>query len=309
MTPAGAVGIVGAGRAGLGLGMALRGAGCEVRLYGRRHVAVPPPLTLDIGPIDRPPPWLAGVEVVLLAVRDEALEPAAAVLARAGVVTPQHVILHLSGCRSTEVLEALRGTGAALGSLHPLQTITEPAGTAQALRGARAGVEGDPRAVDCAMALARRLGMVPLRIAPAEKPRYHAAAVFASNYVVVCAAVGERLLREAGVPAPEAWAALMPLVEGAFRNLHAAAEPGAALTGPVVRGDAETVRRHLAVLAASDADLYRRLAAVALAVAQARGLDPAPAARIASLLNDEPDPAEDRKADSLLRDDAHHGGG
>lgn len=287
MTLAGAVGIVGAGRAGLGLGLALHRAGRQVRLYGRRQVAVPPPLTVDVGPVDRPPPWLQQVEVVLLAVRDEALEPAAAVLARAESVTPDHVVLHLSGCRAADALASLRPTGAGLGSLHPLQTIADPETAADALRGARAGVEGDPRAVACAEALARELGMVSLRIPAIEKPRYHAAAVFASNYVVVCAAVGERLMREAGVPASEAWTALMPLVDGALRNLRHASQPTEALTGPVMRGDAETVRRHLATLTPRDAALYRELAAAALTMARARGLDATPAARIASLLADD----------------------
>jgi predicted short-subunit dehydrogenase-like oxidoreductase (DUF2520 family) len=140
-----------------------------------------------------------------------------------------------------------------------------------------------PRAVQAAEALARDLGMRPFHIASKAKPIYHASAVFASNYFVVVEAVAQRLLRHAGLSDAEAWQALRPLVEGTLDNLTRQ-EPLAALTGPVARGDAATIRRHLESLTQDDAGLYRALGRAALELAQKRGMDEATAARVAVAL-------------------------
>jgi predicted short-subunit dehydrogenase-like oxidoreductase (DUF2520 family) len=277
------VGVIGPGRAGLGLALALARAGREVRLYGRRPRPVPPPLTLTVGPADQPPAWLAQAGVVVLAVRDDAIRPVAEALARAGAVAAGHVVLHLSGVQGQEALGPLVGTRAALGSLHPLQTIADPERAPDRLRGAWAAVEGMPRAVAAAEELARLVGLRPFRVASRAKPVYHAAAVFASNYFVVVEAVAQRLLRHAGLPDADAWAALRPLVEGTLENLVRDG-PLAALTGPVVRGDADTLRRHLASLTQDDALLYRALGRAALELARKRGMDEAAAARVAVAL-------------------------
>jgi predicted short-subunit dehydrogenase-like oxidoreductase (DUF2520 family) len=244
---------------------------------------VPAPLTLTVGPADQPPAWIAQAGVVVLAVRDDAIRPVAEALARAGAVGAGHVVLHLSGVQGQEALGPLVGTRAALGSLHPLQTIADPERAPDRLRGAWAAVEGMPRAVAAAEELARLVGLRPFRVASRAKPVYHAAAVFASNYFVVVEAVAQRLLRHAGLPDADAWAALRPLVEGTLENLVRDG-PLAALTGPVVRGDADTLRRHLASLTQDDALLYRALGRAALELARKRGMDEAAAARVAVAL-------------------------
>ena len=277
------IGIIGPGRAGVGLALALAQAGYHVRLYGRHKKAVPKPLTLTVGPADRPPAWLAQAGVVILAVRDDAIRPLAESLARAGAVRAEQVVLHLSGVQGQEALGALVSSRAALGSLHPLQTIAEPAQAPTRLAGAWAAVEGMPRAVQAAEGLAQDLGMHPFRIASKAKPVYHAGAVFASNYVVVVEAIAQRLLRHAGLSDAEAWQALRPLVAGTFENLTRQ-EPLAALTGPVVRGDEATIERHLESLTRDDAVLYRMLGRAALELAEKRGMDEAVAARMAAAL-------------------------
>ena len=100
------------------------------------------------------------------------------------------------------------------------------------------------------------------------------------------APIKERLMAEAGVPADEAQPALAALAAGAVENV-AARGPAEALTGPVARGDAATVRRHLARLSGADRDLYCLLGREALKLAEARGLDPAAAARLRDLLGEE----------------------
>lgn len=253
------IGIVGPGRAGLGLAVALTRAGHVVRLHGRRGVPVPPPLVLTW---DGPPPWLGEVEVILLAVRDGAVTTAALDLAGGGQVTAAHTVLHLSGMMDEWVLAPLRPTGAALGCLHPLQAITQPERAPDRLRGALAALTGDARAVEIGAALARSMGMRAVALAGAAKPRYHAAAAIASNYLVVLAAVAERLMTEAGLPQAEARAGIAALMEGTVANVRA--EGPAALTGPIVRGDLETVRTHLAVLPPDLQNTYRLLGHAAL---------------------------------------------
>ncbi len=267
----------------MGLGLALARAGYSILLHGRRRKHVPEPLALSVGPDDQPPAWLAQTGVVILAVRDDAIRPLAELLARSGSVTSEHVVLHLSGVQGQEALGPLVSSRAALGSLHPLQTIAEPGSAPERLRGAWAAVEGMPRAVEVGEQLARDLGMRPFRIPGKAKAVYHAGAVFASNYFVVVEAVAQRLLRHAGLSDAEAWAALRPLVEGTLKNLMHQ-EPLAALTGPVARGDAATIKRHIESLTRDDALLYRSLGRAALELAQKRGMDEATAARVAEAL-------------------------
>ena len=284
------VGIIGPGRAGVGLALALALAGHEVLLYGRRKKAVPEPLTLTVGPADSPPPaWIARAGVVILAVRDDAIRFLAESLARTGAVRPDQVVLHLSGAQGQEALAPLLSSRAALGSLHPLQTIAAAERAPERLKGAWAAVEGMPRAVQAAEGLARALGLRPFRIPSEAKPIYHAGAVFASNYFVVVEAVAQRLLRLAGLSDAEAWQALRPLVAGTFDNLTGQG-PLAALTGPVARGDTATLRRHIERLSRDDALLYRALGRAALELAREQGMDETTALAVADALATDPPP-------------------
>jgi len=278
-----AIGLIGPGRAGVGLALALAQAGYSVRLHGRHKKSVPAPLTLTIGEGGKLPPWIGDVEVVILTVRDDAITPLATSLATARAITERHVVLHLSGAQGQEALGPLVPSRAALGSLHPLQTIVEPELAPGRLKGAWAAVEGMPRAVEAGERIAQDLGMRPFRIATKSKAIYHAGAVFASNYLVVVEAIAQRLLRHAGLSDADAWAALRPLVEGTLENLSRH-EPREALTGPVVRGDTATIVRHLESLAVDDAKLYRALGRAALELAQKQGMDEETAEKVAEAL-------------------------
>ena len=238
---------------------------------------------MTVGDGVNPPPWLGDVEILVLAVRDDAITPLANSLAKTRAITARHVVLHLSGVQGQEALGPLVTSRAALGSIHPLQTIVEPELAPARLKGAWAAVEGMPRAEEAGEQLARAVGMRPFRIATKAKPIYHAGAVFASNYLVVVEAVAQRLLRHAGLSDADAWAALRPLVEGTIENLSRH-EPREALTGPVVRGDTATIDRHLQSLTMDDAKLYRALGRAALELAQKQGMDERLAEKVADAL-------------------------
>jgi len=280
------VGIVGPGRAGLGLALALRRAKISViGVHGRREKAVPPGVEITLGPV---PPWLADVDVVILAVGDDALEPLVADLAEGGAIHAGLVALHLSGARTSDVLAPLAARGAAIGSMHPLMTVSaEPARAARHFRGAAFALEGDLEAVRVADVLVRALGGVPALIAPEAKAAYHAGAVFASNYLVTALAAAERLLASAGMPPEVARAALVPLARATLENV-AALGPEAALTGPIARGDAATVRGHREAMEPDVRRLYDALARATLALAKGKGLTTAAEAALLAALADRP---------------------
>jgi predicted short-subunit dehydrogenase-like oxidoreductase (DUF2520 family) len=267
---------------GLALAVALQRARIRVAgVHGRRGRPVPRGLKLSVG---GPPPWLAEARVVVLAVGDDALASCVGDLARAGGLGPAHVVLHLSGALSHEALRPLQALGAATGSMHPLMTLgADTARAARRFRGATFVLEGDFGAVAVADAMVRRLGGLPVTLAPERKSAYHAGAVFASNYVVTLLAVAVRLLNDAGIGRETAVAALLPLTRATLENV-AVDGPAAALTGPVARGDVATVRRHLAALRHQDAELYRAVGRETLRLAREAGLDDGKAGRIAEML-------------------------
>jgi predicted short-subunit dehydrogenase-like oxidoreductase (DUF2520 family) len=192
----------------------------------------------------------------------------------------------MSGALGVEALAPLAESGAPVGSMHPLAAISDPVAGAERLRGAWFALEGDAAATDAAERVVATLGGRVLRLAPGGKALYHAAAVFASNYLVTLLAVAERLMAEAGAGGEEGREALQGLAAGALAGVG---ERGVveALTGPVARGDTGTVALHLARLSPPDALLYSVLARETLALARQRGLDPALAARIETVLERE----------------------
>jgi predicted short-subunit dehydrogenase-like oxidoreductase (DUF2520 family) len=275
------VAILGAGRMGQGLALALREAGHRVILLSRSSHPVSPPLQLHEGPRGVA---LRDAEIIVLAVPDGAIGELARELAAEGAVQRRHVVLHLSGLRDREALAPLDATGAALGSLHPLQTVADPATAAARFAGAYAGVEGDERALTAAGALAVSLHMTPVRVPAEARAAYHAGAAFAANYTIALVAVAERVAVDAGIHPDVARRLYLPLIRGTAANLEAG--PAAALTGPVRRGDVETVAAHLAALGPGDRQLYLLLAREALRLAREAGLPEKAAARMADALNE-----------------------
>ena len=223
-------------------------------------------------------------EIILVAVPDDAIASVATQLARTSAVGQGHTVLHLSGARDRSELNALEPSGAALGSLHPLQTLADPASAPERLRGAMAVTEGDAEAVRVARQLATAVGLQPVEIPSASKAAYHAAGVFGSNYVVALLSVARRLLEGAGVPADVAWPGLLQLLRGTVDNLAAAGLEGA-LTGPAARGDVETIKRHMAALKGEDAELYQLLGRAAADLAD---LDPRKRAAVKRALKRKP---------------------
>jgi predicted short-subunit dehydrogenase-like oxidoreductase (DUF2520 family) len=222
---------------------------------------------------------------VLIAVPDREIPGVADRLARAIPVPDPRVYLHTSGASGAEALAALAGRRT--GSLHPLASLPPAGPRTFDLRGTSFAVDGGPAARRAAQAIARALGGRVLILPGRGRPAYHLAACLASNYVVTLLAEAVEILAAAGVRRDRALGALLPLVGSTVRNLESARLPFA-LTGPIARGDAVTLARHAAWLAAhrkGATTLHRALVLRTIRLARSAGwLDRAGAGRLTRAL-------------------------
>ncbi len=220
--------IIGRGRAGQSLAVALEGAGWDVDVLDRRA---------DLAPAAR------GCPLLLIATPDAAVAEVAAAVQPIG----DTVVAHLAGALGLDVL----APHARRASLHPLVAMPDPDTGGRRLRGAWFAVAGDSRVSDVVDALGGR----SVEVAADRRSSYHAAAVVASNHLVALLGQAERIAADAGVP----FEALLDLVRATVDNV-AELGPAAALTGPVARGDWQTVVAHLEALAPDERVAYDVLA-------------------------------------------------
>ncbi len=207
---------------------------------------------------------LDGVRLVCIATPDGAISDVCAALApRLGA---EAAVVHFSGATSVHALDAAPGPKACV---HPVQTVWPDRGPDQ-LEGAYAAVTGD---WDAGAGLARDLGLEPFPLADEMKVLYHAAMVFASNYLVTVTATAVELLERTGLDRDLALRVLAPLQH---RTVDVA---GGSPTGPIARGDAETVAAHLEAVGPELASLYRALGRATLPL-----VDPSSAAAVRELL-------------------------
>ncbi len=251
--------IIGPGRAGLSLGYALVQADAVRSLVvcGRHPEAPGHPLFVQglaeyVFGIRIPAP---GTSAVLLAVPDHVVSELAHALAGLGAAPVGCSAYHVSGALSVDVLEPLHAAGYAIGGLHPLQAFSNPVTGAERLPGSFLGIAGSPEAMATARTIASALGCPTVEVPEARRPLYHAAAVMASNFLPPLFDVASRLLERAGVPYDRGLPALAALVRGTLANIE---DVGVdlAVTGPIPRGDIETVDLHLRALDPSERRLY-----------------------------------------------------
>jgi len=267
------IAVIGAGRVGTALGVLFARAGHEiVAVAGREATTARAAAWLPGVPVRSPADAALVAEFALITVPDDAIVPVTDALAREGALSPGLWVAHTSGAVGLDALDAGRAAGARGLVIHPLQTLPDVERAVATIPGAAMAVTADDEeGASLGARLARDLGARPFPLADADRALYHAAAVFASNYVVATSAVAERLFAEAGVPDPVA--AMAPLQVATLENIERLG-PGAALTGPAVRGDAGTVGRNLEALAArapGAVAAYVALCRVALDVAVAAG--------------------------------------
>lgn len=201
-------------------------------------------------------------DVVWLSVPDRAIATVAAELARR-TDWKGKTVLHSSGALSSDELSALRRRGAAVASLHPLMTFV--GGSQPSLAGVPFAVEGDAAAIRVARRLVRDLKGKTFKIAKKNKPAYHAWGAFTSPLLLAALVTAEEVAELAGIARATARKRMLPIVRQTIAN-YGALGPAGAFSGPIIRGDADIVSRHLKALRQSSGarDVYLALARAAL---------------------------------------------
>lgn len=261
ITPPRALTLVGPGRAGTSVALALLRRGWSVRAVAGRSPDAPS-TRRAAALLGDAPAVTAGAagkdsQVVIVATPDQAIAAVAGALSSS--LEPDALVVHLSGAAGLEVFDEVRAArpDVRFGAMHPLQSLPSAEIGVDRLEGAWCAVDGPP---DVAR-MAEVAGMRPftLRAGADARTVYHAAACVASNHLVALLAQVDRLAALAGVP----FDAFVPLVRSTVANVVELG-PAAALTGPVARGDVATVAAHLAALPADERDSYRFGASEAL---------------------------------------------
>lgn len=281
------IGIVGAGRMARSLGHLLNNRGVTVTAVASRTVISAEAAARFVGSPARSvtlPQLLAETDHVILCVTDSALPSLAEQLRRSDF--SGRCVLHTSGGVGLTPFASLSEHGVATGVLHPLQTVPKPEDGVADLPGSYFAIGGDARAVQWANEIVTLLDGHALWINADAWPLYHAAAVMASNYQCALMDSALELLAHSGIDRDSALSALGPIVRAAAQNVLANG-PQNALTGPIARGDAGTVKTHLAALAAVSPEtrnLYAAAGLRTLPIARQRGLPEAAANAIHSTL-------------------------
>jgi predicted short-subunit dehydrogenase-like oxidoreductase (DUF2520 family) len=173
------------------------------------------------------------------------------------------IVFHSSGALSSDELSFLRNLGAVVASVHPFMTFVQDADPS--LKGVGFALEGDSAAVRMAESIVRDLGGEAFRIRRDRKPAYHAFGGFVSPLFIALLTTAEQVAREAGIPSAAARRRMLPILRRTLENYEKFG-PAAAFTGPIVRGDAAVVSKHLHSLKSipEARDVYLALARSAL---------------------------------------------
>jgi predicted short-subunit dehydrogenase-like oxidoreductase (DUF2520 family) len=268
----GTLSIIGAGRVGRALGRRLRELGWKIGAVVASSESSARKAVRSIG-AGRSHAFLTrqvlAAQVILITTPDRCTAEVAEDLARIGAEELRgKIVLHTSGALSSDVLDSVRQCGAAVGSMHPLQTFSGV--EVPPLEGRVFTIEGDTAAVRMARQIARALGAIPVQIEGAKKPLYHAAGALAAGNVLALMEAATRLMAAAGMKRREAVRALLPLTRQVLENFERLG-PRAAWTGPLSRGDYGVVAAHTEAMRDLPAEFgqayeaVNRLAALVLA--------------------------------------------
>ncbi|MFA6576219.1 MAG: Rossmann-like and DUF2520 domain-containing protein [Nocardioides sp.] len=242
------VGVVGAGRVGAVLAARLRSAGHEiVAAAGESDASTQRIAALLPGvPTEKPSVVARACDVLLLTVPDDMLPNVVSVLSASGALREGQYVVHTSGRHGLDVLAPAAALGARVVAMHPAMTFTGTELDLDRLDGCYFGLTAGPAERDFAAGLVADLGGRPLWVPEESRTLYHAALAHGANHLVTLVTEAMEMLTAAGADDPAG--TLRPLLSAALDN--ALAQGDAALTGPIVRGDVNTVAAHLEEIAA-----------------------------------------------------------
>ncbi len=258
-----AIAIIGAGKVGTAVGYLLRTAGYRiVALADLSGDALKRGAEYTGGDtFTDPARACAMADAVFITTVDDMIAPVCRDLASRDAIKPGQKVVHMSGAGGLDLLESARASGALVASIHPLQSFVDVRGVIENIPGSTFSITAQQEITTWAVQVVKDLGGIAFFVADEDKPLYHAAACIASNYLVTLMNIVVSLYGRLGLDPEEAVTAFWPLVKGTINNIEHRG-PQKALTGPISRGDVETIRKHLDVLhtkAPSTLSLYAEL--------------------------------------------------
>lgn len=264
--------IIGAGKLGTCLGYALSRKGHRIAVISDKNLSSAQESRQIIGQgrftDDNRAAALNG-HWIILAVPDDAIETVAEELADSDIEWQDRLVFHCSGLLSTESLKPLKLRGAWVASLHPVQSFPQKKPDPHAFEGIYFGLEGKGEALNLVKEITQQLGGKYVILEARNKPLYHTACSMASNSLATLLDTATELLAKAGLDDSTAHSVLFPLVQGTLQNVKKF-DAGTALTGPVVRGDVESIAKHLEALGGLPdiRSLYIKMAHQAIRIAK-----------------------------------------
>ncbi|MFH1077158.1 MAG: DUF2520 domain-containing protein [Pseudomonadota bacterium] len=241
------IAIVGSGKVGTTLGYLLSRSGYSIAGFASRTIESAERAAKLIGSgsySNHPAEITCLADAVFITTPDRVIEQVCAEIVLEKGFKSNSVVFHCSGAFPSEALASARKCGAHVGSLHPLQSFASADKAVKMLAGGICVFEGDTVARHCAEMIAKDIGVRLVYIRPDEKPLYHAAAVVASNYLVTLIGLAVDLAASAGFSKEESLRGIMSLAQGVLDNVSDLGVSDA-LTGPITRGDIDTISSHI----------------------------------------------------------------
>lgn len=266
------VGIIGAGKVGSVLAIALQKQGIDVcAVSGGRSESAKILADRIGGLFCRDAERVAReADILLIATPDREIKNVVEVLITSGKMRTGQIVFHVCGSQSAEILAGLKSFGVAIGSIHPLQSFSSIEAGLKNLGGSYFAIDGDEQALLKAREFVKKLNGTCMYVPPESRALYHASACMASNYLTALLHSAAILMETFGVDETQAIKALRPLVQGTLTNIEAYGTLQA-LTGPVVRGDVGTIKQQLEKIdmkIPSQTQFYRELGKYTLDIAK-----------------------------------------
>ena len=273
------VAIIGAGRVGSSVGFLLKKAGYTIAAVAASSKTSAEKAAGFIGagdPTTDAAQAASKAGIILITTPDRVIREVCGTISSA--IKPGMIVIHMSGAHSLDLLDAAKAQGAYRAVVHPLQSLASREQGIRNLPGSYFRIEADGKALETARDIVKSLGGIELAMPKWSSDEdsaalYHAGAVAVSNYFVALVDYGLRFYQTLGADRKEALKAVLPLIKGTLHNIEAVGIPDA-LTGPIMRGDIDTVRQHLDAMRKKAPELmglYKALAQQTVSVASEKG--------------------------------------
>ena len=266
--------IIGLGKVGTAIGHLLNKAGHKIiSVSDKSPAALQTALPYTGGEaFSDPKKAVIGADIILITTPDDIIAAACNEIADPELVEGK-LVFHMSGAGGLDLLDGAKNAGASVASIHPLQSFSSIDTAIDNIPGSIFGITAEKKIQELAGIIVHDLNGTPVFISPEQKPLYHAAACFASNYLVSLLNVVEVIYESIGINRENAQKAYLPLVYGTLKNIEKSGSIEA-LTGPIARGDAGTIKKHIAAIEVTQsqyAPLYSVLGLITIDIARKKG--------------------------------------